>query len=97
MRESDLIERVADRTGRQQKEVKRIIRALALEIAECVAHGDKVPIQHFGSFFPRDLPAKQKFINGAFQDIPAKRAPKFRPFRAFRDHCQETAKRLNHL
>lgn len=87
MIKKEIVNRVADKSGQTQKQVKETIELFMDEIKEAVAKGEKVSLVGFGVFEKRQRAAKKGTnpSNGEPMVIPATIVPYFRPGQAFKD------------
>lgn len=58
MHKKDLIETVAKKTGKSQKEVKETLEAILSTITETMKKGEKVTLIGFGTFDVQHVPAR---------------------------------------
>jgi nucleoid DNA-binding protein len=59
MTRTDLIDRIADSTGRTKKEADDIIGIVLSEISDALARGEKVDLRGFGTFQVTSKPERQ--------------------------------------
>ena len=77
---SEMVKAVAQKTGRTQVEVSKIVDAFLCEVSESVAEGDIVTIRDFGSFRKATRSARQgrNPHTGEIIDIPEKQVVTFK-------------------
>ncbi|PHR45054.1 MAG: DNA-binding protein [Fluviicola sp.] len=80
MHKKELIEAVAQKTGKSQKEVKETLEAILETITETVKKGDKVTLTGFGTFSVQQTKARtgRNPQTGKSIQIKAKKRPKFK-------------------
>lgn len=87
MTKTDLIQRVAEKTGLTKKDSDKSLSAVIDAITETLAQGDKVSLVGFGTFEVRNRPARQG-INPRTKEpmtIPESRLPAFKAGKALKD------------
>lgn len=87
MKKADLIQAVADKTGKSKKETGDVVNAVLESIQEALAAGDKVTLTGFGVFEVRER-AEKKCKNprtGELIDVPACKAPAFKAGKNLKD------------
>jgi DNA-binding protein HU-beta len=79
MTKTDLIDKVAEKTGRTKKDAAGSVDAVFEALTEALATGDKVQIIGFGSFEVRKREARKgrNPQTGQEIEIPAQNAPVF--------------------
>lgn len=84
---NELIQKVANRTGKSQKEVKEIVEAFLDEVKNQLKDGQKVAIQMFGTFTVRQRKAGVAHHPVTKQEIqiPARKAMHFKASQKLRD------------
>ena len=87
MRKGELVASVVSKTNVSRSVAEAVINATLATIIDSVAAGDQITITGFGSFESRDRQARvgRNPQNGQPIQIPASRAPAFRPGRPFTD------------
>jgi DNA-binding protein HU-beta len=87
MKQSELIARVADRSGLNQGQVGRVLDALGATIADQVKGGGTVRHSGIGSFSlaEREATTGRNPRTGEAIDIPTKRSVKFKAAKSLRD------------
>lgn len=80
MKKADLIQAVAEKTGKSKKETSIFVDAVFESIKDALAAGDKVTLTGFGVFEVRDRAAKQckNPRTGEMQHVDACKAPAFK-------------------
>ncbi len=88
-----LIQQLAEKSGLDPKQAKKVITAFSDTIGENLAQGKRVRIHNLGTFEPKQraeryatIPKNQQRIT-----IPATTAPTFKPAEALRDKLKGTA------
>jgi len=84
MKKSELVARVAEKSGITFRESNRVVNAVLDTIKESLAEGDKVRITGFGTFEVRKRSARKgrNPQTGEILNIPAARVPVFKPGKA---------------
>lgn len=89
MNKQELIEKLITKTKQpvSHADMERIVNGMMDEIKTAVAANDSVQLVSFGTFFTRDRAARtaRNPQTGESMQVPAKRAPAFKPGRAFKD------------
>lgn len=89
MNKQELIEKLMTKTKQpvSHADMERIVNGMMDEIKTAVAANDSVQLVGFGTFFMRDRAARtaRNPQTGESMQVPAKRAPAFKPGRAFKD------------
>lgn len=87
MIKKDLIEAIARKTGVQQKEIDRVMTALAEVVTEATAAGEPVTLTGIGVIKPSTRAARtgRNPKTGEALEIPAKHTVKFSPAKALAD------------
>lgn len=86
MNKKDIIKKISENTGATQKDATIIVDELLSIIVENV-QTDKVSIAGFGTFEVVERAARmgRNPQTGTSLEIPASKAPKFKPAKAFKD------------
>jgi DNA-binding protein HU-beta len=87
MTKADLISSMAEKCGCTKKDAEKALAAFLTSVTDALASGDKVQIVGFGTFEVRDRKEKES-INPKTKEkiiVPAKKAPAFKPGKAFKD------------
>jgi DNA-binding protein HU-beta len=81
MNKSELVDRVAEATGKTKKESAQVVEAVLSTIAEALRNGEKVSLVGFGNFEVRERAARtgRNPQTGETIQIEASRVPAFRP------------------
>lgn len=81
MHKKELVETVANKTGKSQKEVKETLEAILSTINETLKKGEKVTLIGFGTFSVQQSEARtgRNPQTGKPMQIKAKKRPKFKP------------------
>ena len=84
---SDLISNVVEKTGLKNTEAAKSVEAILQSVIQAVAKGQEVRLVGFGSFTLTQREARQgrNPRTGEPIQIPASKAPKFRPGKEFKD------------
>lgn len=72
----ELVEAVANSTGLQKKQVKKVLYSMTSQIDLQVRLGRDVVLRDFGKFYKRSTPAKKAFG----RDCPARTTIRFKPY-----------------
>lgn len=80
MKKAELIQAVAEKTGKSKKDAGVFVDAVFESIKDALVAGDKVTLTGFGVFEVRERSAKQckNPRTGEMQDVPACKAPAFK-------------------
>ena len=80
MKKAELIQAVAEKTGKSKKEAAVYVDAVFDSVKDALVAGDKVTLTGFGVFEVRDRAAKKckNPKTGEMQDVPACKAPAFK-------------------
>jgi DNA-binding protein HU-beta len=80
MHKKELIETVAEKTGKSQKDVKETLEAILSTINETMKKGEKVTLMGFGTFSIQQSKARtgRNPQTGKPMQIKAKKRPKFK-------------------
>lgn len=86
MNKSDLVEKIADKSGLTRADAERALSATVDAITEAVAGGEKVTVPDFGTFEKRERSARtgRNPQTGAAIDIAATSTPGFKAGTAFK-------------
>jgi DNA-binding protein HU-beta len=81
MNKAELIERVAEKTGKTKKEAGQAVDAILNAISEALKSGEKVTLIGFGNFEVRDRAARtgRNPQTGEEIKIEASKVPAFKP------------------
>lgn len=87
MTKAQLVDSVATATGQTKATAEKTIVAVFNVISEALSSGDKVMIPGFGTFSVADRAARKgkNPRTGEQIDIPASKAPKFKPGQTLKD------------
>lgn len=87
MNKSELVDAVADQAELSKNDVQRTLDAILDTITETVKRGEKVSITGFGNFEQRERAARtgRNPQTGEEMQVPASKAPAFKPGKAFKD------------
>nr|WP_145401484.1 HU family DNA-binding protein [Paenibacillus xylanexedens] len=91
MNKTDLVNAVVEKTGMTKKDTDHVINEFLQAITEALASGDKVQLFGFGNFEVRDRAARKgrNPQTGEEMDIPASKAPAFKPATALKNAVKE--------
>ncbi|PIH59155.1 HU family DNA-binding protein [Paenibacillus sp. LK1] len=91
MNKTDLTNVVVEKTGLTKKGVEKAINETLQTITEALAKGEKVQLFGFGNFEVRDRAARKgrNPQTGEEMDIPASKAPAFKPATALKNAVKE--------
>lgn len=81
MNKAELVDRVAERTGKTKKESSMIVDTVLTTISDALKGGDKVTLIGFGNFEVRERAARtgRNPQTGEEIQIEASRVPSFKP------------------
>jgi DNA-binding protein HU-beta len=81
MNKTELVEKVAEKTGKTKKEAGMIVDSVLQTISEALKNGDKVTLIGFGNFEVREYAARKgrNPQTGEEMFIEARKSPDFKP------------------
>ena len=87
MNKSELIARIAEKSGLNQKDAGKALDGLTQAISDALANGEDVTLVGFGTFKVTERKAKKgrNPATGEAIQIPAKKAPIFKAGKALKD------------
>ena len=87
MNKSELIAKIAEKSGLNQKDAGKALDGLTQAISDALANGEDVTLVGFGTFKVTERKAKKgrNPATGEAIQIPAKKAPIFKAGKAFKD------------
>lgn len=87
MKKAELIQAVAEKTGKSKKDAGVFVDAVFESITDALVVGDKVTLTGFGVFEVRERAAKKckNPRTGEIQDVPACKAPAFKAGKNLKD------------
>lgn len=87
MTKSDLIERVAEKSGLTKKDAGKAVEAVFESVTEALSGGERVQIVGFGTFEVRERAARRgrNPQTGKEIDIAARKVPAFKAGKALKD------------
>lgn len=87
MNKSELIDAAAASSGLPKADMQRALDCVLDEITQAVKKGEKVALTGFGNFELRERAARtgRNPQTGAEMQVPASKAPAFKPGKAFKD------------
>ncbi len=87
MNKNELIDTVADATGLSKADAARAVDAFTGAVSNALKAGDSVALVGFGTFEVRSRSARtgRNPQTGGTIDIPASKAPAFKPGKALKD------------
>lgn len=90
MTKSEMISRLAARTGTSKAEAQRLLEAWIEALSHHLAIGDTVVLRGVGTFSTREVHARRghRPTDGEALEIPARRQVTFRPSQGLRDAVQ---------
>ena len=90
MNKTELIEAIAKETGLKKKDAEAAVGAFIGAVETALAKGEKVQLVGFGTFEGKNRAARtgKNPATGATIEIPASKAPAFKPGKAFKDSVQ---------
>ncbi|MGV2887115.1 HU family DNA-binding protein [Paenibacillus taichungensis] len=91
MNKTDLVNAVVEKTGLAKKDTEQTINEALSAITNALAKGEKVQLFGFGNFEVRDRAARKgrNPQTGEEMDIPASKAPAFKPATALKSAVKE--------
>ena len=87
MNKTELITAMAEASGLTKKDCDTALNAFVDTLQTALKSGDKVQLLGFGTFEVKERAAKNP-ATGATIEIPASKAPAFKPGKAFKDSVQ---------
>ncbi len=87
MTKAELVKKMAEKVGRPQKEVEKVLSAFMEVVKETLSKGETVTLVGFGTFYPSQMNAR-KVRNprtGETMDVPARKLPRFRAGKDLRE------------
>ena len=90
MNKTELIAVAAEQAGLSKKDTEKALAAMLDTITAALASGEKVSLVGFGTFEVKERAARtgKNPATGATIEIPASKAPAFKPGKAFKDSVQ---------
>ena len=90
MNKSELITAMVEESGLSKKDCETALNAFITATEKALKEGDKVQLVGFGSFEVKERAARtgKNPATGAEIEIPASKAPAFKPGKAFKDAIQ---------
>lgn len=87
MNKATLVDYIANKTGLTKKDVSNALDAMIDAVVSTVKSGDSVTLTNFGTFVSvkRAATTKRNPKTGAPVKVPAKKVPRFRPGKSFRE------------
>ena len=87
MNKAELLEVLSSKTGLSKKDVDEVVKGFIDVVKETVKKGDDVALVGFGVFSQVQFKARDGVnpATGAKLKIPARKAPKFKPGKAFKE------------
>jgi DNA-binding protein HU-beta len=87
MNKADLVNWIANKSGLTKKDVGSVLDAFVEAVTTTVKAGDTVTLTNFGSFLAskRQASTKRNPKTGEPVKVPARKVPKFRPGKQFKD------------
>lgn len=87
MNKAKLVDYVANKTGLTKKDVNAALDAVIEAVVSTVRGGDSVTLTNFGTFVSvkRAATVKRNPKTGAPVNVAAKKVPRFRPGKSFRE------------
>lgn len=87
MNKSELVDAAASSSGLPKVDMQRALDSVLDEITAAVKKGEKVALLGFGNFELRERAARtgRNPQTGAEMQVPASKAPAFKPGKAFKD------------
>lgn len=90
MNKTELITAMVEESGLSKKDCETALNAFITATEKALKEGDKVQLVGFGSFEVKERAARtgKNPATGAEIEIPASKAPAFKPGKAFKDAIQ---------
>ena len=90
MNKVTLVAKIAEKSGLSKKQAELALGAFIDSVTEALKEGDKVQLMGFGTFEVKERAARtgKNPATGATIEIPASKAPAFKPGKAFKDSVQ---------
>lgn len=87
MNKAELVEEVVNETGLTRRTAREAVNTVTSVITDALARGEKVTLVGFGTFKVMERKARtgRNPQTGQSIQIPAKKAPKFRPGKGLRE------------
>lgn len=87
MNKTELVERVAENTGKTKKEASAVVDSVFQAISEALVSGDKVTLVGFGNFEVKERAARtgRNPQTGEEIQIEATKVPSFKPGKQLKD------------
>lgn len=87
MNKKELISKLASKTGVKQDDVNKVLTEFIDTVTAELQAGEKIALVNFGTFEVVDKAARKSRNprTGEEIEIPAKRVPRFRPGKGFKD------------
>lgn len=87
MNKAELVDYIANKTGLTKKDATSALNAMVDAVMHTVKAGKTVTLTNFGTFVSvkREATTKRNPKTGAPVKVPAKKVPRFRPGKAFKD------------
>ena len=87
MNKSNLIAKMAEKSGLNRKQAEAALEAFLGSVTEALKEGDKVQMMGFGTFEVKERAARtgRKPSTGETIEIPAKKSPVFKAGKGFKD------------
>ena len=87
MNKTELVASVAEKAGISKKDADKAVAAVLESVVEALKSGDKVALNGFGTFDVAERAAREgrNPQTGETMQIPASKAPKFKPGKALKD------------
>lgn len=87
MNKAELVEEVVNETGLTRRTAREAVNTITSVITDALARGEKVTLVGFGTFKVMERKARtgRNPQTGQTIQIPAKKAPKFRPGKGLRE------------
>ena len=87
MNKTDLVAAMAEQAGVSKKDAEKVLKAFTDVVTDELKKGQKVQLVGFGTFEVSERAAREGRNPATLQPIkiPASKAPKFKPGKAFKD------------
>jgi DNA-binding protein HU-beta len=94
MNKKELIAKIAAKAEMSQSDVNKVVAAFVETVTEALQDGEKIALVNFGTFEVVDKKERESRNprTGDKIKIPAKRVPRFRPGKGFKDAIEGSGK-----
>jgi DNA-binding protein HU-beta len=94
MTKADLVQRIADKTGLEKKEVQKVLELFMDEVKTSLEKGENVYLRGFGSFITKYRAKKvaRNISKNTSVIVPAHYIPAFKPAKSFVEKVKNNVK-----